>query len=104
MQGQRANIRASRFALTYSPLLVTVRLRAVLTWSSDSKLGHSFIGEAVPDAAEEVPAFGFGTQELLVIVVRKSEVSVDIAATESQVQSALVGVVCHREKHLRFKR
>ena len=37
---------------------------------------------------------------MLVLVLGKLEVPVDIAAAESQVQSAGVGIVCDREKHL----
>jgi hypothetical protein len=38
---------------------------------------------------EEVAAFGFGCQEELVIVLGELEVSVDIAATETQIEDAL---------------
>jgi hypothetical protein len=66
------------------------------------ELGHAFVGEAVPDVTQEVAALRFRINELLVIVLGELEVSIDIAATEAQIQDALLCIVCGREKHLRF--
>jgi hypothetical protein len=45
-----------------------------------------------------------GMLDLNRVIFGKLEVLIDIAATESQVQNAGVGIVCDREKHLRFER
>ena len=45
----------------------------------------------------------FGIYELLVIVLGELEVSIDIAATETEIQDSLLCIVCGREKHLRFE-
>ena len=57
------------------------------------------VAEAVADIAEEVAAFGFGAQEMLVIIVGKLEVSIDVAALKPQVQHALSRVVGDRDEH-----
>jgi len=77
---------------------------AVLTGSNNLELSHAFAGEAVPDVTQEVAALGFGSEEVLVIVIGELEVSIDVSAAETQVQDAQFGIVCDREKHLRFKR
>ena len=54
-----------------------------------------FVGELVPNVAEEVLALGFGVEELLVLVCGEGEVAVNLAALEAQVKDAprhLVGL------------
>ena len=45
------------------------------------------VREAIPDVAEEVPAFGFGLDERLVLIGREGEVAVNLTAVEAQVKN-----------------
>ena len=67
------------------------------------KSGESLIPELVPDVCKEVATSGLGVEELPVLLGRKVEVAVDVAALESQVQDAVLGVVCRRCEELRFE-
>jgi hypothetical protein len=49
---------------------------------------------AVADVAQEVTASGPGIKEFMVLLLREFEVAIDIAASESQVEDALLHVVC----------
>jgi hypothetical protein len=44
------------------------------------------VRKAISDVTEEVAAFGFSLEELLVLISRKSEVAIDFAAVEAEVK------------------
>jgi hypothetical protein len=73
------------------PFLVSVRGNRLDLGSPE--LGQALVAEAVPDVVKEVAAMRFGIEELSVLVLWEVEVSVDIAASETQVQDVALSVV-----------
>jgi hypothetical protein len=63
----------------------------------------SFVGELVPNVVEEVLALGFGSEELPVLVGGEGEVTVNLAAVESQVESPPRPIIRSGGQELRFK-
>ena len=59
------------------------------------ELGKALVTEAIPDVTQKIAASRLGVEELLVLIVGELEVAVDIAASETQVQDAALGVVRH---------
>src|SRR5450432_2103029 len=53
--------------------------------------------------AQEVAAPGFSIQEFPILVLRKPEVAIDLAAAEAQIEDALPAIICRRGEQLRFK-
>jgi len=45
------------------------------------------VREAISDVTEEVAAFGFGLEELLVLIGGESEIAINFAAVEAKVKS-----------------
>src|ERR1700709_509336 len=53
--------------------------------------------------AEDVAAFGFGIEEVLILLGGEPKVAINFAAPEAQVQCLLFGVICRRGEQFRFK-
>lgn len=52
------------------------------------------VSEAVADVAREILALGIGRQKVTVLLWRKVEIAVELAATKKQVECALNTVIC----------
>jgi len=66
--------------------------------------GEAFVGELIPDVAEEELALGFGVEKRLVLVGREGEVTVNLSAVEAEVQDASWRDVGLSGQELRFQR
>jgi DNA-binding CsgD family transcriptional regulator len=61
------------------PVLIRPR-KCLIAW-------ELLIREAIPDVTEKVAALGFGLKELLVLIRRKGEVAINLAAVEAEVKN-----------------
>ena len=58
----------------------------------------------ISDVAEEVAAFGFGLEELLVLISGEGEVAINFAAVEAEIKNPAGCDVCRGSQELRFDR
>src|SRR6202034_413684 len=62
-----------------------------------------FVAEPIPNIVQKISAPGFSIQEFPILLLRKLEVAIDLAAAEAQVEDALPAIICRRGEQLRFK-
>jgi hypothetical protein len=60
------------------------------------------IGEAISDVTEEVAAFGFGLEELVILIGGEGEVAINFAAVEAEVKNPARHDVCRGSQELGF--
>ena len=60
------------------------------------------VGKAISDVTEEVAAFGFGLDELLILISREGEVAINFSAVEAEVKNPAGCNVCRGSQELGF--
>jgi hypothetical protein len=66
--------------------------------------GEAFVGELIPNVAEEVLALGFGVEKLLILFGGEGKVTIDFSAVEAQVKLPPRRVIGRSGQKLRFQR